>query len=230
MRFRIESMRPEDVSEVAQVERRSFANPWPTSAYRRELQNRDQNFYIVLRAELADDGGSERPGPRPMARRGLLPISFGRRPTPRRQTDPVVGFAGMWTAFDEAHVTTIAVDAPWRGHGLGELLLAALFDEAGRRGANWMTLEVRVSNEAAQALYRKWGFAVQGARRRYYSDNNEDAHIMWSRAIADPGFRDHLATLRRGLLLRLPVPVANFPEIAPQVSKAPPAGKPPWEV
>jgi ribosomal-protein-alanine N-acetyltransferase len=136
----------------------------------------------------------------------------------------------MWTAFDEAHVTTIAVDEPWRGRGLGELLLAALYDEAARRGANWLTLEVRVSNESAQALYRKWGFTVQGTRRRYYSDNNEDAYIMWSKAIGDPAYREQVVRLRRAVLERMPVPVVGFPDEPPAPVAVRPSGKPPWDV
>jgi ribosomal-protein-alanine N-acetyltransferase len=86
---------------------------------------------------------------------------------------------------------------------LGELLLVAMFDEALRRGATWLTLEVRVSNEPALALYRKYGFAVHGTRQRYYSDNNEDAHVMWSRSLQDPAYRAELAALRQALLDRL---------------------------
>jgi [ribosomal protein S18]-alanine N-acetyltransferase len=133
----------------------------------------------------------------------------------------------MWTAFDEAHVTTIAVDEPYRGRGLGEVLLATLFDEADRRGAVWMTLEVRVSNETAQALYRKWGFAVQGTRRRYYSDNNEDAHIMWSRALSDPDYRAELALIRARLAARLGEAVEGFsPRLVERPTAAPPPA--PW--
>lgn len=227
--YRVEAMRQEDIAEVAQVERRSFTNPWPTSAYRRELQNIEQNHYIVLRGELDSDHAFDAETQSVMPRRLLLPLNFGRRTLSRKRTEPVVGFAGMWHAFDEAHVTTIAVDEPWRGRGLGELLLAALYDEATRRGANWLTLEVRVSNESAQALYRKWGFTVQGTRRRYYSDNNEDAYIMWSKAISDPDYRADIERLRRAVLERMPVPVLGLPEEPPPPAVARPAGKPPWE-
>ena len=109
----------------------------------------------------------------------------------------------MWILYDEAHVTTIGVEPSFRGRGLGELLLVAMFDEALRRAANWLTLEVRVSNEPAQTLYRKYGFAVQGTRKRYYSDNNEDALIMWSRSLQESAYQSELAKLRRELMDRL---------------------------
>jgi ribosomal-protein-alanine N-acetyltransferase len=120
----------------------------------------------------------------------------------------------MWSAFDEAHITTIAIDEPYRGRGLGEWMLATVFDEAVRRGANWLTLEVRVSNASAQTLYRKWGFSVQGTRRRYYSDNNEDALIMWSRALNDDAYVAERSRLRQTLFDRLGDQIAAGDAIA----------------
>ena len=223
--FTIEPMTQDDVPEVSRVERLCFANPWPTSAYRRELRAPDQNYYVVLRetsgpAQSAVDGngrGVTHPtGLTPLRRgangllprRQLLPLPFGRRAGLELETaeivvPPILGFAGMWILYDEAHITTIGVDPRYRGRGLGELLLIDLYDEALRRGAGWLTLEVRVSNTAAQELYRKYGFTVQGTRRRYYSDNNEDAYIMWSRSLQDPANLADVARHRRRLLDRL---------------------------
>jgi ribosomal-protein-alanine N-acetyltransferase len=109
----------------------------------------------------------------------------------------------MWLAFDEAHITTIGIDPGHRGRGLGELLLLCMVDIAIGRGAKWLTLEVRVSNVAAQTLYRKYGFSVRGSRKRYYSDNNEDALIMWSHALDDPEFHTTLEARRTALQRRL---------------------------
>jgi ribosomal-protein-alanine N-acetyltransferase len=92
----------------------------------------------------------------------------------------VVGYAGMWMIVDEAHVTNIAISLPYRGRKWGELLLIELMKTASFMGAMRMTLEVRVSNAIAQRLYGKLGFYPVGTRRGYYSDNNEDALIMWA--------------------------------------------------
>jgi ribosomal-protein-alanine N-acetyltransferase len=92
----------------------------------------------------------------------------------------VVGYGGMWLIVDEAHVTNIAVAAPYRGRKWGERLLIELQRTASFMGAIRMTLEVRVSNSIAQRLYGKLGFYPVGTRRGYYSDNNEDAIIMWA--------------------------------------------------
>ena len=217
--YRLDMMSQDDVPEVSRVERRCFANPWPASAYRRELQNPAQNYYVVLREMQAGSltGAALESGPsdvyaaareassrRPVARRSLLPIPRGRpQESNGRELASIIGFAGMWLAFDEAHVTTIGVDPRHRGLGLGELLLLCMFDAAVARGANWLTLEVRVTNAAAQALYRKYGFTAHGTRRRYYSDNNEDALIMWSPALGEPGFRAEIESRREALARRL---------------------------
>ncbi len=91
----------------------------------------------------------------------------------------IVGYGGMWIIIDEAHVTNIALTADYRGLGLGERLVRALMDKARERGVDSMTLEVRPSNTIAQALYAKLGFLTKGIRKQYYSDNQEDALIMW---------------------------------------------------
>jgi len=91
----------------------------------------------------------------------------------------IVGYAGMWVVLDEAHVTNIAVLPSFWGQGIGKKLLTALIDCARSQGAVSMTLEVRRSNERAQRLYSHMGFAEGGVRVGYYSDNQEDALIMW---------------------------------------------------
>jgi [ribosomal protein S18]-alanine N-acetyltransferase len=92
----------------------------------------------------------------------------------------ILGYGGMWIIVDEAHVTNIAVQERYRGLGLGERLLREMMRAAIWLGARRMTLEVRVSNEPAQSLYRKLGFLPSGLRPGYYSDNREDALIMWA--------------------------------------------------
>ncbi len=116
---------------------------------------------------------------------------------------PIIGFAGMWNLYDEAHVTTIGVIPEYRRRGLGELLFLALIEEAIRRQVTWVTLEVRVSNASAQALYTKYGFTVQGRRPRYYSDNNEDAFIMWSDSLKKPEYQAQIESLRRKLVHKM---------------------------
>jgi len=91
----------------------------------------------------------------------------------------IVGYCGMWLIVDEAHITNIAVLPEFRGQKLGEAILQMIMEIAKKRGAKTMTLEVRVSNVVAQSLYRKLGFMNGGIRKNYYTDNYEDALVMW---------------------------------------------------
>jgi [ribosomal protein S18]-alanine N-acetyltransferase len=91
----------------------------------------------------------------------------------------VVGYCGVWIIVDEAHITNIALLPEYRGMRLGEALMAKVLEIAREMGALRMTLEVRVSNNRAQNLYRKFGFEEGAIRKQYYTDNMEDALVMW---------------------------------------------------
>ncbi|PYZ96983.1 ribosomal-protein-alanine N-acetyltransferase [Alteribacter lacisalsi] len=91
----------------------------------------------------------------------------------------IIGYCGVWVIIDEAHITNIAVHSDFRRKGIGEALLTAGLELARTFGAKKLTLEVRVSNKAAQRMYEKHGFERGGVRKRYYTDNQEDAQIMW---------------------------------------------------
>lgn len=105
----------------------------------------------------------------------------------------VVGYGGMLFAVGDAHITTIAVDPEWQRHKVGTRLLVALARAAVARDATNLTLEVRVSNAGAQAMYRAFGFCEAGVRKGYYTESNEDAIVMWARDVHEP---DYLARLR----------------------------------
>jgi ribosomal-protein-alanine N-acetyltransferase len=117
-----------------------------------------------------------------------------------RAADPdgerVVGFAGVWLMVDEAHITTFGVHPDWRRRGVGRRLLLRLAELALELGAARMTLEVRVGNEVAQALYRSFGFAVAGRRPRYYTDDGEDAFVMSTPHLVAPAMQAVLAAER----------------------------------
>jgi len=93
----------------------------------------------------------------------------------------IVGYVGMWAVADEGHITNIAVHPEYRGQGIGTRLLSFPIAVAQSRGINGLTLEVRQSNVGARRLYERMGFVASGIRPGYYSDNNEDAVIMWRR-------------------------------------------------
>ena len=92
--------------------------------------------------------------------------------------DKVVAYGGFWKILDEADINNIAVKKEYRGKGYGKMLMNALIEDAKKQNIKAMTLEVRVTNKSAIALYKKLGFKEAGIRKNYYSDK-EDALIMW---------------------------------------------------
>ena len=91
----------------------------------------------------------------------------------------IIGFCGMWIVIDSAQITNVAVLPEARGLGIGEALMREAMKVAKEGGADIMSLEVRVSNTVAQNLYRKLEFQDGGIRKGYYTDNGEDALVMW---------------------------------------------------
>jgi len=175
-RFLVRRMRLADIPQVLEVERQSFPSMWPSTAFRRELQQNRLAHYIVKHILTGDDPA------------GL--------PPPQERAELITGFIGVWMLPDEMHIVTVAVRNSHRRQGIGEILLIAALDLARERAQPLVTLEVRVSNDAAIRLYEKYGFEEVGRRPRYYSDNHEDANILTANGVTTGEYGDRLATLR----------------------------------
>lgn len=91
----------------------------------------------------------------------------------------IIGFCGMWLVIDAAQITNVAVVERMRGQKIGEALMKEAIRVACEANMDVMSLEVRVTNVVAQNLYRKLGFRDGGIRKGYYTDNGEDALVMW---------------------------------------------------
>ncbi len=111
----------------------------------------------------------------------------------------VVGYAGLMAAPDEGHVTTIAVDPAAQGRQIGTHLMLTLTRAALSRGLCAMTLEVRMGNLSAQALYRKFGYVPVGVRPKYYPETNEDALIMWAHDVHLADYQARLSAIEHAL-------------------------------
>ena len=107
----------------------------------------------------------------------------------------VVGYSGLMLLGEDAHITTIAVDPEWHRRGIATRMLIHIARTSVARGARHLTLEVRVTNTAAQALYRKFGFTPAGVRKNYYAETNEDALVMWANDIDDDDYAERLLRL-----------------------------------
>ena len=116
-----------------------------------------------------------------------------------RVQDQIVAYGGLWVILEDAHITTVAVHPSYQRQQYGERILVCLLDEAIGRGACWVTLEVRESNVGAQNLYKKYGFTVVNTRRGYYSDNDENALVMWAGNLKGAVFQNRLNALKERL-------------------------------
>ncbi|MGH9290767.1 MAG: ribosomal protein S18-alanine N-acetyltransferase [Acidimicrobiales bacterium] len=111
----------------------------------------------------------------------------------------VVGYAGMFRAVDDGHITTIAVDPAWQRHGIASRMLLALARAAVERGCANLTLEVRMSNSGAQALYQRFGFVPAGVRKGYYPETGEDALVMWANDVDTETYAARLREIESGV-------------------------------
>jgi ribosomal-protein-alanine N-acetyltransferase len=146
--FRLRPLSLSDLPALSSIEQKSFPTPTKEKVYRYELTENKLAHYQALTLQHEN------------------------------QVERLVGFAGFWIIADELHISTIAVDPPQRGLGLGELLLLNILTLAYEHAAALVTLEVRESNQIAQALYQKYAFEFVGRRLRYYRDTGEDALLM----------------------------------------------------
>lgn len=182
--LRVRPMRLDDLPAIMAVEPVAFeGDAWPESVYRKEILSRGSSYWVLELGAGDPAGAASRP--------------------------VFLGYAGYWIIDDEAHLMTIAISPPWQGRGLGEWFLLELFDRMEEQGARACTLEVRMSNGRAQALYRRLGFAVEGRRRRYYANNGEDALIMTTPSLGSAPMLDRRNT-RRTLLLQRPPAVPTI--------------------
>ncbi|MGJ3239390.1 MAG: ribosomal protein S18-alanine N-acetyltransferase [Anaerolineae bacterium] len=162
-------MQVPDISDVMEIDHASFKPPWPERSYRFELNESQVSYMVVLeRQEARDQNGWQR-------------LFNQLRGTDEQQTalaPVIVGYGGLWKIAEEAHISTIASHPNYRGRKYGEILLAGMLQRAMALRAGYVVLEVRVSNQVAQGLYKKYGFEIHSTKKGYYHHDREDAYDM----------------------------------------------------
>ncbi|WNZ26213.1 ribosomal protein S18-alanine N-acetyltransferase [Leptolyngbya sp. NK1-12] len=166
--------------EAVELDQRCLGGLWTKAGYQREIDSPNSDLLVLQSVDA--------PG-----------LSEGSLDNGK----PLIGLACTWAIADEAHITLLAVDPAYRKQGLGQLLLYTLLVLAWRRGLEWATLEVRISNQTAIALYQKFGFEAVGQRRSYYQDTGEDALILWRKGLQRPEFQVALQQWRQQVSQRL---------------------------
>ncbi len=111
----------------------------------------------------------------------------------------VVGYCGLMLVEGDGHITNIAVDPAWHRHQIGTRLMLNAARQAAAHDATRLTLEVRMSNRAAQELYRKFGFEAAGVRKNYYAESREDALIMWAYGLDTAAYAERMAGIEATL-------------------------------
>jgi len=197
-------MRREDIAQVTEIDREAFPTLWPPANYQNELRNRLAHYIVAYDEEKMAKETEVKPPPQKSLtgltsrmRQLFNRDRFFSNELPSLDRQHIVGFAGFWIMADEAHITNIAVQGPYRRQGIGELLLISTIDLTTELNARIITLEVRASNTAAQSLYRKYGFIQVGLRRGYYTDNKEDAVLMSTENIGSAPFQAQLNRLKQ---------------------------------
>ena len=179
MTVHVSPMRRRHVRSVLRIEEQVYPRPWTHSLFLSELALRTTRAYFVASVPKGRGRGGK----------------------------DVIGYGGLMMSAEDGHITTIAVDPEWQRQGVATRLMLALTREALARHAQNLTLEVRLSNLAAQHLYRRFGFAPVGVRKNYYQDGHapgsvpggEDALVMWVHEVDTLDYTALLASIERSL-------------------------------
>jgi [ribosomal protein S18]-alanine N-acetyltransferase len=209
--YAIRAMEERDIPQVLELDREAFPTQWPNptySSYKQELRNRLAHYFVATIPNDAhyqpDPQGQDDHHNNGLLGRifGLMGFSRHSEILPPPSQEIVVGAAGFWLMVGEVHIITISTRLAYRHMGIGEKLIITIIEQAMQLNANVVTLEVRVTNTVAQELYKKYGFNPSGLRRKYYTDNGENALIMTTDEISLPSFRSRFQNLKDGHLDR----------------------------
>ncbi len=183
-----------DLESVCEIERIVFPRPWTRSMFEHDLARSGYTFYVVARIPSPS---TDTRAPASRVGRGVL--KHWRASLQTGRAGRIVGYGGMLRVGGEGRISTLAVGPAYRNRGIAKALMLTMAKWAIKSGIQWLTLEVRRSNLVAQNLYKKFGFYKVAVREGYYSDNNEDAIVMWTGDITSPNYKKLLGKTGRSL-------------------------------
>jgi len=198
--YLIRLMQNEDIQQVTTVDRLAFPTDEPPTSFEKRLQNKAVCYIVAcddnpekigaVKNEKEILTATNKPNESLFAGISLPNLrQLFHSQTILHRRKFVYGFAGFWLVIDEAHLLDIGVRPDFHRMGIGESLLISIISLSLRANARLITLEVRVSNNSAQSLYRKYGFTEVGKRYGYYPDNHEDALIMNTDRLNTPAYQ-----------------------------------------
>jgi [ribosomal protein S18]-alanine N-acetyltransferase len=193
----LQPLSPSEVTAAVDLDRRCLGGLWTENGYQREIDSPNSDLFGLYLCPSPPEQSAQ------ANLTGAVPNPQLPRSQPGHQEPLLIGLACVWAILNEAHITLLAVDANYRGQGLGQTLLYALLASAHQRQMEWATLEVRVSNQPAILLYQKFGFEQVGQRPGYYQDTGEAALILWRKGLQKPSFQTCLHQWHSEVLQRL---------------------------
>jgi ribosomal-protein-alanine N-acetyltransferase len=203
--YRIRPMQERDIPQALEIDREAFPTQWPYptySSFKQELQNRLAYYSVVYKPndDYPEEYSTENRNNQKTFFDKIIDIFNPPQNTGNSKLPPsknyIIGMAGFWLMAGEVHIITIAVRDHYRNQGIGSGMLIHIIDSALALNAKVVTLEVRMSNNVAQQVYKKFGFKPAGIRHKYYTDNNENALIMTTDNINYSDFLSRLKFIR----------------------------------
>jgi [ribosomal protein S18]-alanine N-acetyltransferase len=191
--LKIQQLSQKDLSRVLELDRLCFGGLWTPQGYQRELDSPNSDL-LGLWKEKGERVIAPWESPLEICVESSESVS---------ESSYLVGIGCLWSILDEAHITILGIDPDYQRQGLGQVMLYGLLKSAKARQLQWATLEVRVSNQSAIALYRKFGFKDVGRRKGYYQDTGEDALILWRNGLNHPDFEQMLGLWEQEIRSRL---------------------------
>jgi len=210
MGYAVRPMQIEDIPQVSEIDKEAFPTQWPPPSFRRDLNSRLTRYLVALEESspcLSTEVSKYKAKGNLRMLVSKISHLFNKEHSSSdegvaQNKQNILGYASMWLMVDEAHLTSIAVRETHRHLGIGELLLISIINLAAQLNAHMVTLEVRLSNLTAQALYEKYGFTKVGIRRSYYSDDGEDAVIMSTERITSAPYQARFQELKQNYIQR----------------------------
>jgi [ribosomal protein S18]-alanine N-acetyltransferase len=186
------------IPAAVKLDQQSLGGLWTQLGYERELESPNSDLLVLQRSPEIKNFPVALPGQQEQD-----PNCHPKLQSQQPDILPILGLGCLWAILEEAHITLLIVDPAHRRQGLGQAMLYVLMQAAWQRKLEWATLEVRVSNQPALALYQKFGFEEVGQRRRYYQDTGEDARILWYKGIQKTQFHQQLRLWNQEIVDRL---------------------------
>lgn len=209
MQYHVKIAEESDLHQLSSIEREAFSENWPPTNFGKEIKHKNNSVLVAhidgqvdpsqsldMFSESENNGAS-------IIFKIFQYVRKMIKTSDKKHNDLyILGYVSTRYMYDEAHVTSIAVRETHRGYGVGEFLLMESILEAIQNKFKTATLEVRISNKVAQSLYEKYGFKFVGTRKRYYSDNHEDAYIMTVEEIGSDNYLRKIQELKEAHIKR----------------------------